>query len=359
MSAKIRVCYVVCYKDPNYVRTNSLVNALASMPDVELTVVKNHHRGPLRYIEVPLRLLAARLKLRPDTFVIGFRAQEIFWALYPAMAGKRKIFDEFINLHDYLVDEHHIFKPGSLTVKVVDAYMRWVVGRCRTVLTDTPVHADLSSRIYAIDRRKFLAVPVGTDEDVFKPLPHKETKDFSVLFYGTMLPLHGLDVILEAAAKLKDKQNVKFRLVGARGNSEMRRKINGFIADNGLGDKIELIDWIDYADLPASIAKADLCLGGPFGVTGQAGRVVTGKTYQFLAMARPAVIGRSPATGVFKDRKNCLLADRGSAQSLADAIAWAASHRRELAKISEGGRRLYEKEFSISRIADLLAGELK
>lgn len=112
-----KVCYVLCYRDPNYVRSQVLTEALRKIPGVELILIKNRHRGLLRYLEVPLRLIYTRLRYRPDTFIVGFRGHEVFWLLYPAMAGRKIIFDEFINLHDWLVDEHHKFPEESNITK--------------------------------------------------------------------------------------------------------------------------------------------------------------------------------------------------------------------------------------------------
>lgn len=356
---KIKVCYVICYKDPNYIRTQTLTAALNKIENIELVEVRNRRRGSLRYIEVPLKLLGVRIKYRPDVFIVGFRAHEIFWAFYPAMAGKRIIFDEFIDHHDWIANEHRkvIFKVFRPLLWLLDIYMRLVMSLSYRVLTDTKAHAVLACQNYGVRPEKLVAVPVGADEVTFKVMPVKHAKQFTIMFYGTMLPLHGMEYILNALKILKQKRQLsdaKLVLIGGRGNPKMQGMIKSFIRKNALERNVELIDWVDYRKLPKYMAAADLCLGGPFGTSGQAGRVITGKTYQFLAMGKPTIIGRSEATEVFKDRRNCLLSERGSAGSLAASIKWAMDHSAELAKIGEAGRQLYKKEFSIESISRLL-----
>jgi glycosyltransferase involved in cell wall biosynthesis len=273
------------------------------------------------------------------------------------MIGKPKIFDEFINTHDYLISEHKKLSEGSFFIKVLDVHMRWIIGRCNHILTDTPAHAKLSSQIYNVKSSKFLVVPVGTDEAIFRPQPKRVNKRFTVLFYGTMLPLHGMEFILDAVKILKQNNQLldtKIVLIGGRGNSKMQTLLQGFIEENSLKKNIKLIDWVDYQKLPQHIAAADICLGGPFGATGQASRVVTGKTYQFLAMAKPTIIGQIDGVPEFKDKINCLLVQRGNAASLAEAIAWASNHQKELTAISRAGRKLYEEEFSLKKISEEL-----
>jgi glycosyltransferase involved in cell wall biosynthesis len=358
MKNKTRVCYVVCYKDPDYIRTITLTSALAKIDNIELKIIKNKKRGVLRYLEVPFKLFFARLSFKPDVFIVGFRAQEIFWAFYPSMAGKKIIFDEFINLHDWLIHEHHKLKEGSFTSRIIDSYMRWVLKRSDQVLEDTEAHAKLSQKIYKVPAEKLVAIPVGADETIFYPRPktHKTGK-FEVFFYGNMLPLHGLDVILESIKLIKEKsqfKNMHFTIIGGKGSPEMIQKVTNFIKNNSLSDFIEYKQWVNYKDLPDYIANADLCLGGPFGNTSQAKRVITGKTYQFLAMAKPTVIGENYELAGFVDKKNCLLVKQGSADDLSTSILWAVRNSERVDRIGRAGRRLYEEHFTMKPISQIL-----
>lgn len=351
---KLRVCYVICYKDPFYTRTESLVNALKLIDGVELLVIRNKYRGWARYLEVPLRLIATRLKYRPDIFVVGFRAHEIFWALYPSMIRKKIIFDEFINLHDWLVSEHKVFQAEGIPIKIIDGYMRWVLGRAHFILSDTPAHAELTSHIYSIPPQKITPVPIGANEDLFYPRDAKKHKGFKVLFYGSMLPLHGVDFILDGLVELKRHgklEDLSLTLAGGRGDKLVATKLENFARDNKLGSRLEHIEWIDYKKLPDYITGFDLVLGGPFGNTGQAKRVITGKTYQLLSMGKATVVGRIEGMQGFKDKENCLLVNQGSAKSISDALQWALGNRGKLKRIGLNGNKLFEENFSNRIIA--------
>ena len=328
------------------------------MPDVELTVIKNHSKGIMRYWQTLKGLVAYRRHNKPDVFIVGFRAQESFWLFYPFMRGSRIIFDEFVNHHDWIVDEHNKFGPaGKWLVAVLDAYMRWVVRRCTYVLEDTEAHAALSRALYRAPAEKIRAIPVGANEDLFKPVSAPSNDKLEVLFYGNMLPLHGLDVILEATKKI-NPDTIHFTIIGGRGKPKMINTVENFISENQLKDKITYLQWVDAAELPAYIAKADVCLGGPFGGTGQAKRVITGKTYQFLAMAKPTIIGETEVGGLFKDRDNCIIVPQSDSVALAESLEWCSGHQAELRSIAARGLELYNREFSSSSISKALQGLL-
>jgi glycosyltransferase involved in cell wall biosynthesis len=98
-----------------------------------------------------------------------------------------------------------------------------------------------------------------------------------------------------------------------------------------------------------------MCLAGPFGNTGQAQRVITGKSYQFMAAGMPTVIGKNQAgKPFFKDKLDCLLVDQGDAEALSKVITWAYKNRTKLPAIGKNGRILYEKKFSNAVIAKSL-----
>jgi glycosyltransferase involved in cell wall biosynthesis len=381
---KLQVCYLLSYKQPNFTRTASLLAALDKMSGVETTVIRNRSKGVARYWQTLSGLISYRRHHRPDVFIVGFRAQESFWLFYPFMRGRRIIFDEFVNHHDWILDEHSSTEAQKLStdtddhvlrvvksissfskfgisgwlVAILDAYMRWVVRRCTYVLEDTEAHAALSRQLYRVPTGKIRAIPVGADQELFKPMSlapgNKDTLE--VFFYGNMLPLHGFDVILDAIKLLNDNNSDKmihFTLIGGRGKPEMINLIKSFITDNRLRNTT-YHTWIDTEKLPAHIAKADVCLGGPFGNTGQAKRVVTGKTYQFLAMGKPTIIGKTDVGYHFKDKVNCMIVPQRDPDALASTINWCAEHKTDLNAIGKHGLELYDQEFSVSSIANLL-----
>jgi glycosyltransferase involved in cell wall biosynthesis len=107
-----------------------------------------------------------------------------------------------------------------------------------------------------------------------------------------------------------------------------------------------------------TIPEADLCLGGPFGNTEQARRVITGKTSQCLALGKPTIIGKIDEDIGFVDKQNCLLVPQGNPQALAQAIQWAFDKRHQLSKIGEQGRSIYSERLSVNVIRQLLSQAL-
>jgi len=348
----MKVAIVTCYRDPEYVRAQTLRAGVIAQPDTEAIIVKNKFTGWWRYTEVITKLAVARLRHNPDIYLLTFRGYEIL-PFVLLIAGRRPvIFDEFINLIEWTVYEHRKIRQTGWPAKMLAGYYNHLLKRCRYILADTPEHAAYSSRLSKIDLSRYQAIPVSTNEQLFKPAElrpaRKSSSPFQVFYYGNMLPLHGLQYVLQAAIMLKDRP-IEFLLIG--GKAKTRQAIAEAQAS---GSHITHKSWVEFESLPSYIAAADLCLGGPFGDTPQAQFVITGKTYQFLASAAPTVIGQTKAAALFKDKDNCLLVPLANAAALAEAITWAQAHDKELALIGENGRKLYEREFSQAVIAEQL-----
>ena len=354
------VCYVLCYKHTDYTRTNALIHGLKKIPDCNVVVLKNKKRGIARYVEVPIKLLYYRLKYRPDTLVVGFRSHEIFWALYPSMIGKRIIFDEFINSHDWLLNEHKKSFSKPPVMFILDTYMKLVIALSVKVLTDTKEHAALMTEVYGVKESKVQVIPISADEDLYHPeiKKTKRDKNFNVIFYGSMLPLHGVWYVLDALVYLKKANKISgisLTFAGGKGKTEFIKKLNDFVQKNQLQDNFTHIPWVESDKLPEFIAGFDIALGGPFGNTGQGNRVITGKTYQLLAMGMPVIAGKIPTMKGFVDKKNCILVEQGSSKQIADAILWAQQNNTKLSAIGINGAKLYKKYYSSETVSQLLA----
>ena len=352
----IKVCYVLAYRAPHYVRTEAILQALQNIPEIELFVARNSNKCLFRYIESLVKLLKIRFKENPDIYVIGFRGHEIYWFIRVLANKKKIIFDEMMSPWDAFAGEKNNYSRSNFISKSLYLIEKKILHNADVVLTDTEVHVEFLTSLFELEKEKMIAIPVGTDEHLFSVSVNRKTeKQFSkflVFFYATFLPLHGVDYVLEAASLLQDI-NVSFLIIGGRGRTKALRKFTKKLNEYNLPN-LNHKEWVEPEQLPKLIANSDLCLGGPFGGTPQARRVVTGKTYQFMCMGRPTVIGEiENLTPLFKDKENCLIVQQKNPTALADKVRWAFENPTPLKSIGENAKRLYWKEFSSQRISEI------
>lgn len=347
---KPTICIVTCYHQPDYIRAVTLRKGLVDS-DVfqDVIVIKNRHTGIRRYTDVLIDLIKIRLTKNPDTYLITFRAYEILPFVLAIGYGKKIIYDEFINPVEWFVYEHKYFSGrlaflGTALRRIFTALMR----RTSHILTDTASHADYSSHLMNIPRDHYASIPVATDESVFRPLPtiQPPADTFTVLYYSSVLPLHGVQYVLDAAVLLSQHADITFRIIG--GKQPFQLDVQAAIAK---GAHIVYEKWVDYDKLPEAFAKSNLCIGGPFGDTLQSRFVITGKTYQILSSAKPVLVGKNQETALFTDKKNALVVPQADAQAIADAVLWAYDNPKKLDSIAREGSKLYTAHLSSKRVA--------
>jgi len=350
--------YVLSYREPHYIRTQSLLQALARMPGVRVIIARNTSKGIWRYFETWRALRRMRAMSAPDIYILGFRGHEFFWPLRLLIRKTHLVFDAFMSPYAALYEENKAGFVGRLIAPLIYRLERRMLQQADLVLTDTHLQVQYFVDTFALSHAKVCSLPVGAieTEDDTKTIPLPDAGPFRVLFYGSFLPLHGVDVILEAASRLSNLP-VFFDFIG--GNLKHGR---------WLRDQCERMNivrythraWVPFEELISNeIPRTNLCLGGPFGGTPQARRVVTGKTSQCLALAKATVIGRIDEQDGFVDRGNCLLVDQDDAVALAEAIRWAYENRSQLDTIGACGRALYRERLSIDVIAERLLPALR
>ena len=352
----LRVCYVQAYRAPQYIRGRSLCEALERTDSITLSRAVNSSVGWRRYWEAISALLRIRSQARPDIYVLGFRGHEIAWLVRWLTRGQPLVLDAMMSPYAALHEESKHGVSGRVAGPLVRLLERAVLAAADLVLTDTQAHVDYYARTFGVPRSKLLAIPVGAEEAAVgpPPAPSDPSAPLRVLFYGSLLPLHGIDTVLEAAAMLVDSP-VAFEFVG--GTPSQGRLLVRQCTAAGIAHRWRA--WVPFQQLIAcEIPCADVCLGGPFGGTPQARRVVTGKTSQCLALKKATVIGRISEDVGFIDRENCLLVEQCDPSGLADALRWCSVHRDRLPAIGAAGQQLYRQRLSIDTIANLLVPAL-
>jgi len=184
------------------------------------------------------------------------------------------------------------------------------------VFADTQAHkAYFTSRI-GIPAEKIHVLPVGVNEELFYPLPgQKKENTFVVGFYGSFIPLHGADVIVETAALLKNEKNIRFVLLG---DGVQFNQIKATLKKNSM-QNVDLKGWISYQDLNSEINAFDVSLG-IFGSSLKTNKVVPNKIYHYMACNKPVITKDTEAMReLFTDGKDVLLT-RANPKQVAEKI---------------------------------------
>lgn len=349
----VRLGFVLSYRLPKYIRSTTLRTALEKNPAITIDEAVNEGAGARRYFQTLRKVFRIRRKHRTRFWLVNFRGHEIYWPVRWLVGRRSKIiFDQLISPYDAWINERKTFKASSLIARFVYRIEKAIMTNTDYLITDSRSQAEYYAQLYKTPIEKFTVIRGSVDEHMFSPGAQPKKFDFPepfvVFTYGTFIPLHGMELLLPVAELLNDLP-VRFMIAGGKG-----KKLADFLAAReakGL-DNISHVEWINFSELPSYIRGAGLCLGGPFGDSRQAGRVITGKALQFLACECPTVIGYSEETReMFEDKKNCLLVERGNPQALADAISWAYNHQDELPAIARQGRMTYTTYYSMDVLA--------
>jgi glycosyltransferase involved in cell wall biosynthesis len=260
-----------------------------------------------------LRLLGAQARLlsRPsddfDVIVVGYPGHLDLPAARRAARGRPVVFNPLLSLEDTLVGDRARFRPGSLAARSLAAIDRHALRAADLVVADTEANANDLARRARIPHKQVAVCFVGAEERVFRP-GWRRHEPFIALFVGKLIPLHGLDTVLEAARLAPE---IQFRVVGS-GQQE------GALADRR--GNVDWTPWVEYERLPAELHAAG-CALGVFGTSAKAGRVIPNKAFQALACGTPLVTADTPAAReLLADGVSALLIPPGDPQALASAV---------------------------------------
>lgn len=330
--------------DPAYARNHVLRTGLRRLGHrVELCL------GPAWRWTLPryMRLTAAYLgrKRAPVLLVPEFRHKDVPLArLLSTLAGATLVVDPLISRFDTRVHDWKSHPAGSWGAEHAQRVDRAAVRFADLLLCDTQAHAHFFQHFYRVPRERCTVVPVGFDDAVFRPLPEPSVLPFRAAFFGSYLPLHGVDTIVEAARRLRHR-NIRFLLVGSGQTFEVVRRAQ----EEGLG--LEVCGALPAIDLVQRLQSAHVLLG-VFGTTPKAGRVVPNKVFQSLALGRAVVTADSAAIReFFTPGEHLCVVPPGDADALAQTLlalrdnpAW----RRQLAR---SGARHVHAHFAPQNIA--------
>lgn len=335
-----------CGREPQYTRNHVLLACLESHFKVD-TVVDSSRFLPWRYLRLFWQLMWR--KKHTDATVVGFYGQPLM--LLPHFFIHQPIlFDAFISTYDTLCFDRQRYRPASIVGRLAFWIDRISCSRADRVLFDTHAHADYFSQTFGIPREKQEVLFVGCDENLFHPenqnLPVEQGL---VLSYSSYLPLHGNEIILRAAKELQNEPAIRFKLIGDGMQAARMRSL----AKEWKLENIEFFPPVPLDALPAEIARANICLGGHFGASEKARRVIAGKTFQMICMAKATIVGDNPANHeLLTHGQDAWFVPMNDPGSLAEAIRFLVKNPKIIENLGLNARQTFLNYASLDVLKD-------
>lgn len=267
-----------------------------------------------RLIKVYWNLLRERAG-NYDVVFVGFAPQLVIPVWWRKFRKCQIVIDFFISMYDTLACDRQVVGKTSLAAKFLHVIDKRTIGRADHMIVDTRAHGDFFVTEFGADQSKSEVLYLEADKAIYYPRERRtkeNTDQFTVLYFGSILPLQGVEVVLKAAELLRENDKIHFVVIGPV-KDEMKHY---------QGDNISYIAWLSQTELAEKIAEADLCLAGHFnGRIDKAKRTIPGKAYIYEAMGKKMILGDNPANHeLFTDDDMHYYVEMGNAAGLAERI---------------------------------------
>lgn len=333
------------YSLGNYGRGRIIYEGLKkNKADVDIFLAK----GIFKYFKI-----MKRLAKKDYDVVIPNGKLVLMTARFMKLFTKKKIvFDVFISDYEALVESRKIVKETSFKAKILFFFDKYSCRFSDIVLLDTNEHIDYFVNKFDLNKKKFRRVFVGGDDIIYYPIKDtrkdkNNNKKFTVLFYGSFIPGHGIKYILEAAKRLEKEKDIQFLILGTGQTYNQMLQIS-----EELGNKnVKFTGWIDYRKIPKYISEADICLGMFGDHIKKINRVIGNKIFEIIAMKKPLISGDCKAMReVFVNKENIFFCKMDNDKSLAEAILLLKNDSNLRKRIAENSYKLFKEKFSTKEI---------
>ena len=322
-------------------------------------------RHPLRMLGLGLRLMRAwvvlwwRFRRLPnaDWIVVGYPGfLDVHLARWLAR-GRPVALVSFISLYDTIVADRGRVDPGSWMARLLRHVDRSAFLAADAVLVDTDEQSRYYADLFGLESWRFVRSFVGEDDADYPFHPPQTRGDcpLRVLFFGTYVPLHGIETIIDAAHELRDDEDVQLCLIG---NGQMFPQLRE--RARCLNVQAEFItEWVAPSELVHHIEAAHVCLG-VFGTTAKASRVIPYKVFDAAAVGCAIITRDSPAIReLFTDGVSALLCPAGDAPALAVAVRRLRDDDELRLSLATAAHDVYRRRACPEAVGARLAGELK
>lgn len=200
-------------------------------------------------------------------------------------------------------------------------------------------------------------LPNGVDTNKFSPLQQAQARAelgwddrFTVLYVGTHGVTHGLITILDAAEQIRDRDDIRFVLVGEGAD---KAYLVAQAKKRGLKN-VTFMDVVPQSLVPTILAAGDVCLAHVRKVPGGLG-IIPIKMYEALACARPVVLAvNGDARRIAEEAGAAIYVEPENATTLSSAILQLYEQPDLIKILGTKGRAYVEARFDYDHLTTVL-----
>jgi len=280
-----------------------------------------------------------------------------FLVLWVRLFTKKPIvFDFYLSIYDVMCNDRKIYAPDSLLGKLTYWMEKKSLEKADYVIVDTQKLIDTLSEEYGIDKAKFVRVPLTINEENVKPIEAKPYKDrFSVLYVGSYIPLHGTEVIVEAANILQSQGDDTFFLMIGEGPDLKKCQE---LAQKYQLKNIEFKGFMPLEELNYYYNATDINLG-LFNNGKRANSVVLNKTNDAFRVGKPHLtLATDAMQESFTDNEDIFFVNDIRPETLAARIIKIKESPELCEQVGKNALRSYETKLSNAKAKEIMTEKI-
>lgn len=284
----------------------------------------------------------------------------VFTALVPKLGGARIILD----LHDLMPEFFaSSFKTGmeNAAVRLLLIEEKLSCWFANHVITVTELwRKSLIGR--GVSAEKVSVVMNVADDSIFQRLPipvtggeEKPTNSFNLIYHGTLAHRYGIDLLIEALAKIHPQIPEIHLVIHGRGDfmEELRRQAQDLNVESLITFSTR---YLPMTDIPQMIQQADLGIV-PYRRDVFTDGILPTKLMEYVALGVPVLAADTPIIREYFSESMVQYFQSGDSDDLAKNILWLYQHRDRLAELAQNADQ-FNLQYSWNRVADSYAETL-
>ena len=288
-------------------------------------------------------------KFKPDVI---YSRQCLLDFMHPIIAWLFKV-PYVMEKNGIMEDEFRSRGINEFIIKILKLSERVNLHLSRMIICVTDgIKREIFNR-YKISENKMVVIPNGVNPKIFRPLNKHDSRrkiglsddKFYVGFVGSFVVWQGIDVLIEAAKIIKEKdyKDILYLLVG---DGEITNSLKKRVERYTLQSEVIFCGRVAYHNVPIYINACDVVVV-PKKLRNESIGLSPLKLYEYLACSKPVIATKIKGlVEVIQEGRCGYICEPDDAEDLADKIILAYSKREFLSQLGKNGRKLVEKRYT-------------